>query len=301
MNKDPLDLQFMQALDTVVREGSVAKAALRLHRAQSAISYQIKQLEQQLGLNLINRDGYRVKLTAAGEVILSEGRRLLIQANQLSALARELNQEWEAKLLVIVDGILPQRSILQALKNLADEGAPTRVQVKVEFLSGVQHRFEADKADLMIVKDYTPHSHLHAETLSEIECVLCVAPDHALAKMNKVSLAQLQEHTELSVQDSSQSANDEHVFGSERVFYLDGFFAKKEALLMGLGYGWMPEFLIREDLKKRRLVEVKFEENSRYRFTSRLVHHRDQGLGRAGRRLAELLRAEVAVTTKTKN
>lgn len=300
MHSEPLDLQFLQALDTVVREGSIAKAALRLHRAQSAISYQIKQLEQQLGLRLMDRDGYRVKLTPAGEVILSEGRRLLIQANQLSALARDLNQEWEAKLLVIVDGILPQQRILQALKNLADEGAPTRVQVKVEFLSGVQQRFESDKADLMIVKDYTAHPHLHAETLAEIECILCVAPAHILATMEKVSLAQLQEHTELSVQDSSQSGNDEHIFGSERVFYLDGFFAKKEALLMGLGYGWMPEFLVRDELKKRKLVEVQFVEHSRYRFTPRLVHHRDQSLGRAGRRLAELLRTEVAVTTKTK-
>ena len=287
-----LDLNFMLALDTVVREGSVAKAALRLHRAQSAISYQIKQLEQQLGLTLLNRDGYRVQFTPAGEVILSEGRRLLIQANQLETLARELNQEWEAKLLLIVDGILPLQTILKALKDLADEGAPTRVQVKVEFLRGVQHRFETEKADLMIVKDYTPHPHLHAETLAEIECVLCVAPSHPLAAMKKVSLAQLQEHTELSVQDSSHSGNDEHVFGSERVFYLDGFFAKKEALLMGLGYGWMPGFLVKEDIKKRRLAEVKFEEESRYRFTPRMVHHRDQTLGRAGRRLAELLRRE---------
>ena len=58
-----LDLNFMLALDTVVREGSVAKTALRLHRAQSAIDYQIKQLEQQLGMSLLDRDGYRVKLT----------------------------------------------------------------------------------------------------------------------------------------------------------------------------------------------------------------------------------------------
>ncbi len=287
-----LDLNFMLALDTVVREGSVAKAALRLHRAQSAISYQIKQLEQQLGLALLDRDGYRVKLTSAGEVILSEGRRLLIQANQLEALARDFNQEWEAKLLLIVDGILPLQAILKALKQLADEGAPTRVQVKVEFLHGVQHRFETDKADLMIVKDYLPHPHLHAENLTEIECVLCVAPDHPLATMRAVSLAQLQEHTELSVQDSSQSGNDEHIFGSERVFYLDGFFAKKEALLMGLGYGWMPSFLVKGELKKKQLVEVKFVESSRYRFMPRMVHHRDQTLGRAGRRLAELLRVE---------
>lgn len=289
-----LDLNFLLALDTVVREGSVAKAALRLHRAQSAISYQIKQLELQLGLTLLDRDGYRVKLTSAGEVILSEGRRLLIQANQLEVLAQELNQEWEAKLLVIIDGILPLQSILKALKNLADEGAPTRVQVKVEFLQGVQHRFEADKADLMIVKDYIPHPHLRAENLSELECVLCVSTTHPLAGMRNISLAQLQEHTELSVQDSSQSSNDQHIFGSERVFYLDGFFAKKEALMMGLGYGWMPSFLVRAELKKKQLVEVKFIEDSRYRFTPKMVHHRDQNLGRAGRRLAELLRAETS-------
>ena len=169
-----------------------------------------------------------------------------------------------------------------------------RVQVKVVFLQGVQHRFESDKADLMIVKDYAPHPHLYAETLTEIECVLCVSPSHSLANMRSVSLAQLQEHTELSVQDSSQSGNDEHIFGSERVFYLDGFFAKKEALLMGLGYGWMPIFLVKAELKKKQLVEVKFVENSRYRFMPRMVHHRDQSLGRAGRRLAELLRAQTS-------
>ena len=112
-----LDLNFMLALDTVVREGSVAKAALRLHKAQSAVSYQIKQLEQQLGLDLLDRDGYRVKLTSAGEVVLNEGRRLLIQANQLEALARELNQEWEAKLFVIVDGILPLQTVLKGAER----------------------------------------------------------------------------------------------------------------------------------------------------------------------------------------
>jgi len=149
----PINLNFLQALDTVVREGGFAQAAIRLHKAQFAISYQVKQLEQQLGLILLDRDGYRVRLTAAGEVILSEWRRLLIQARQLEALARQFTDQWEVKLLLIVDGILPLHAILRALKDLADEGAPTRVQIKVEFLRGVQHRFEADHADLMIVKD----------------------------------------------------------------------------------------------------------------------------------------------------
>lgn len=285
-----IDLQFLLALDAVVREGGVARAAVRLHKAQSAVSYQIKQLEQQLGLTLLDRDGYRVKLTPAGEVILSEGRKLLMQAQQLEALARQFHEQWEARLLLIVDGILPLHAVLRALKELADEGAPTRVQVKVEFLRGVQHRFETDYADLMIVKDFTPGAHLHQEALTEIECILCVAPGHVLADMPQVSLTNLQEHTELTVQDSSLSGNDVHIFGSERVFFLDGFFAKKEALIMGLGYGWMPAFLVSQELASGALVEINYAEGSRYRFTPALVHQRDQPLGRAGRRLAELLR-----------
>ena len=61
---------------------------------------------------------------------------------------------------------------------------------------------------------------------------------------------------------------------------------------MRLGYGWMPSFLVKDELKKRKLVEVKFEEASRYQFVPRMVRHRDQALGRAGRRLVELLREE---------
>lgn len=285
-----IDLNFLQTLDTVVREGGFAQAAVRLHKAQSAVSYQVKQLEQQLGLTLLDREGYRVRLTAAGEVILSEGRRLLIQAHQLEALARQFTEQWEAKLLLIVDGILPLHAVLRALKELADEGAPTRVQIKVEFLRGVQHRFDEDHADLMIVKDFRPGAHLQSESLPEIECILCAAPGHALAGMAQVSLATLQQHTELSVQDSSQSGNDEHVFGSERVFFLDGFFAKKEALLMGLGFGWMPAFLVEAELAAGALVEVAYAEGSRYHFAPALVHRREQPLGRAGQRLAALLR-----------
>jgi DNA-binding transcriptional LysR family regulator len=159
-----IDLNFLQALDTVVREGGFAQAAARLHKAQSAVSYQVKQLEQQLGLTLLDREGYRVRLTPAGEVILSEGRRLLIQAHQLEALARQFSEQWEAKLLLIVDGILPLHAVLRALKELADEGAPTRVQIKVEFLRGVQHRFDQDHADLMMVKDFRPGAHLQSES-----------------------------------------------------------------------------------------------------------------------------------------
>jgi DNA-binding transcriptional LysR family regulator len=289
-----LDLEALSALDAVVRHGSFARAAEALHKVTSAVSYQVKKLEEQLNLTLVDRSAYRVRLTAEGEAVLAEGRRLLRQAYQVEALAQQLASGWEARLLVVVDGILPLADTLRALKQLVDEGVPTRVQLKIEFLGGVQHRFEKEQADLMLVKEYQPSALLQAQAKAEVECVLCVAPEHALARLaaeagRPLRLEELQDHVELSVQDSSDQGSDRQMFGGERVFYLSGFVAKRQALLMGMGFGWMPRYLVDEPLAAGQLVELPYQGGSRFRFTPWLVQRLDRPPGRAGQRLIELL------------
>ncbi|MDT9000395.1 LysR family transcriptional regulator [Paucibacter sp. APW11] len=288
-----LDLEALEALEAVVRCGSFASAAEQLHKVTSAVSYQVKKLETQLRLPLLDRSAYRVRLTPAGEAVLNEGRRLLRQAHQVEALAQQLASGWEARLLVVVDGILPLADTLRALKRLADEGVPTRVQLKIEFLGGVQYRFEKESADLMLAKEFSPGALLQARAQPEVECVLCVAADHPLAQLGRpAQLDDLHAHVELSVQDSSERGDDRHMFGGERVFYLSGFVAKRQALLMGMGFGWMPRYLVDEALARGELVELAYEGGSRYRFTPWLVQSLERPLGRAGQRLAELLRSE---------
>lgn len=289
-----LDLEALSALDAVVRHGSFARAAEALHKVTSAVSYQVKKLEEQLNLTLVDRSAYRVRLTAEGDAVLAEGRRLLRQAYQVEALAQQLASGWEARLLVVVDGILPLADTLRALKQLVDEGVPTRVQLKIEFLGGVQHRFEKEQADLMLVKEYQPSALLQAQAKAEVECVLCVAPEHALAQLaaeagRPLRLEELQDHVELSVQDSSDQGSDRQMFGGERVFYLSGFVAKRQALLMGMGFGWMPRYLVDEPLAAGQLVELPYQGGSRFRFTPWLVQRLDRPPGRAGQRLIELL------------
>ncbi len=290
------DLDALRALDAVVREGGFAKAAERLNKAQSAVSYQVRKLEQALGVPLLDRSAYRATLTPAGESILAEARRLLTQAEQVEGLARQFAEGWEPRLALVIDGILPLTPIMTALKQLADESVPTRVQVKVEFLYGVQYRFDKEAADLMLVKDFQRNAYLQAQPLPEVECVLCVAPGHALAGQIRVGLAELQRHVELSVQDSSDRGDDRHMFGGERVFYLSGFIVKKQALLMGLGFGWMPRYLVDRELAEGRLLEVDFVGGSRYRFTPHLVSRMDRPLGRAGQKLAHYLSKAIGET-----
>src|SRR3569833_1764885 len=198
------DLSGLEAFIAVVDCGGVGRAAQQLHKAQSAVSHQVRKLEAQLGIALFNRDGYRVQLTPAGEAVLAEGRRVLSQAEHVGSVAQQFTQGWEPRLLVIIDGILPLDPILDGLKTLAAAAVPTRIQVKVEFLSGVASRFEREQGDLMLLVDTNSHPKHEEETLPQIECILCVAANHALARKKSVSLAELQEQVELSVQNSNE-------------------------------------------------------------------------------------------------
>jgi DNA-binding transcriptional LysR family regulator len=59
---------------------------------------------------------------------------------------------------------------------------------------------------------------------------------------------------------------------------------------MGVGFGWMPLYLVHSELKSGALREVKYRGGSWYRFTPRLVHRTDRQLGRAGQQFISLLR-----------
>jgi DNA-binding transcriptional LysR family regulator len=291
-----IDIDAFNVLQVLVEEGSFAKASERLHKAQSAVSYQVKKLEQHLGVTLFNRDNYRAELTAEGKVILAEGQRLLQHLANIEHLASRFSQGWEPKLELVIDGALPMEPIMTALKRMSEHNIPTKIQLNMEFLGGVQHRFERDQADLMLVKDYRTGPSYHPKDLPSITSVLVASSQHPLSQLKQISLPELQQHVELTIEDSSpgKRARDEMQFGGDKVFYLSGFIMKKNALLKGLGFGWMPDFLIAEELVKQDLIAIDFIGGNRFSFTPQLVSTLERPLGRAGQLFTELILQEFA-------
>ena len=287
-----LDLDSIRVLDTIVKQGSFAGAAKVLHRAQSAVSYQIRKLESNLNLAIFDRSQYRAELTDEGQVILAEGKRLLAQAENIEQIARQLGEEWEPSFEVVVDGILEISPIMSAIRNLISEDIPTKISMTMEYLGGVQHRFDKNQADLMIVKEYQASTQLLSHPLPEVECLLCVNSEHPLANLKEVDLNTLQQHIELSVHDSSNQDlySVEHMhFGGERMFYLSDFMSKKQALLEGIGFGWMPHYLVEKPLSNGQLVEVNYQHGSRFSFTPHLVWRAEKPLGKTGQKFIEKL------------
>jgi DNA-binding transcriptional LysR family regulator len=256
------------------------------------VSYGVRQLEEGLGVDIFDRRGHRAVLTDAGRMVLDEGRILLARARRVETLAARFHEDWEPRIEAVIDGILPMDAILRALRTMMAAGVPTQIQIKVEFLGGVQDRFERDRADLMLVKDYARSDALLEHALPEVTVVLVAAEGHPLVSgAGALSLADLQRHVELTVHDSSESkrVTDARMFGGPRVFFLSDFSTKKQAIVMGLGYGFLPLYLVESELARGALREVPYEGGSRYTFAPMLVHPRDRPLGRAGELLLALL------------
>src|SRR5690349_16408755 len=80
-----VELRQLRYFEAVARHASFTRAAEELHVVQSALSQQVRRLEQELGVELMERTSRSVRLTSAGEAVLVRARRVLEEADALRA------------------------------------------------------------------------------------------------------------------------------------------------------------------------------------------------------------------------
>jgi DNA-binding transcriptional LysR family regulator len=90
MTAAALDLQILRAFVHAAREGSVSRAAERLHLTQPAVSLQLKRLAEETGLQLFTRTPHGLALTADGAALLPQAERVLTAVGDLQQAARNL-------------------------------------------------------------------------------------------------------------------------------------------------------------------------------------------------------------------
>lgn len=295
-------LDQLLVLEAVAQTGSFAGAARALHRVPSAISYTVRALEETLDVALFDRRGHHAELTPAGRSLLDAAGEVLRRARSLEVLAQSLSAGWEPELQVVIDGIYPMQPVADCLRTFSEQRVPTRLRVDVEYQDGVPDRFEADRAQMMMLLDFPGDDRLAAVALPPLELALLAAPTHPLARGGAFDRPALLQHVELVVKDSSPRyarAPRRAYMGSQHVIYLSDFHAKRLALLAGAGFGWMPLHLAEHDLREGALVLLDFAEGNRWTYRPSLVTRRDEPLGRAGRLFVALLLAAVAPESKS--
>lgn len=282
-------LDQARTLDAFAREGTLQAAAKRLHKGHPAVLYALKQLEQQTGLALFDRTGYRTRLTPAGDAVLRHCRAMLEAERALEATCTVLHSGWEPVLRVVFDAIVPLTPVLEVVKLVRASQAPTRVMLSVDSLAGVEARFGAEQAQLMV--SVLPSSQIEGLTvhkLPQLKARLVAHRSHPLAKRAKVTRDELTEHVLLTVRGSDprlQLVTAE--LDTQSTVHLPDFHSKKAAIVAGIGFGWLPEWLIERELSKGELKPLKLAQGAVHIFEPR-VSTRGK-LGPAGSALLEQL------------
>jgi DNA-binding transcriptional LysR family regulator len=288
-SRNVLTPEALAMMDAIARTGSFAAAARELGKVPSALTYNVRQLEDALDVLLFDRRSRQAKLTAAGEELLNEGRRLLDEMDAVANRVKRVATGWETQLTVAVDGVLSQVTVFELCEaffalqpvlpassaSTPTRGGPgTRLRLRTEVLAGTWEALTSGQADLSIGvsmrPDQVPPLGLQVQPLGEMQFVFAVAPHHPLAAaQGPISETELLRHRAVAVADSAHRMTPVTVnlLPGQDVFTVASTQAKLEAQLRCLGCGYLPEPVAREHIAAGRLV---VKETQRVRLPVRL-------------------------------
>jgi DNA-binding transcriptional LysR family regulator len=171
----------------VAEELHFGRAAARLHIAQPSLSHQIRRLEQQLGVTLLERTTRRVTLTPAGQTLLLDGRRLLNQAERVVRTTRAANKE---QLAIGFAGSAAQTMLADVLSAFEERQPSVSVAVRELLLDRVDD-IRSGRVDLAFTRLLPGQTDLDVEVLAYEPRLVALPAAHRLAARAVVTFADL--------------------------------------------------------------------------------------------------------------
>lgn len=256
---DGVTLHQLQCFEAVVSEGSFQAAAEKLRRTQPSVSTAVRNLEEQLQLALLDRSGYRVKLTEAGRSFHERTRLFLHDARRLRDHARQLSTGEETELSVVIGDTNPLPETLGLLRSFFDSRPGTRLHLHFESISGPLERLLDGEADLILHHIDKSDPRLEFIDLFRAKVVPVVAPHFLKFPISKsITPERMRDYVQCVIRDSARHSppRDFYLVEGARTWTVGDQLMKRELILQGMGWGHMPRFLIEQDLRDKRLLSI---------------------------------------------
>ena len=158
-----LDITTLRSFVAVADNGGVTRAAGFLHLTQSAVSMQLKRLEELLGLQLLDRSGRTIALTASGEQLLAYARRMVTLNDEV--IGRLTDQVYEGEIVLGVPYDIVYPAIPQVLQRFSAAYPRVRVQMIASNTRQLKEQFGKGECDLILTTESASND--ESETLAE--------------------------------------------------------------------------------------------------------------------------------------
>jgi DNA-binding transcriptional LysR family regulator len=186
----------------IVAAGSYTRASERLYIAQSALSRQIKELENDIDVVLLRRDAKQVELTLAGKEFYDRARKILDDMDQAIVQARHIDKGERGAIRLLHSSSVPLSTPLGPCLNAVLQAFPG-VTLEISQASSEHQALDVEegRADLGLAR--TPilrkHPHLETITLYQEKLVVAVSLQHPLAQREMVDIAELRDELFVSM------------------------------------------------------------------------------------------------------
>ena len=286
-------IEQWRVFQAIIEQGGYAQAAKYLHRSQSAISYSMSKLQEQLGIPLVKVEGRKAVLTEQGQILLDRSRKLIDEASEIENFARHLSQGREAEIKLVVDAAFPNDLLMSALAKFAKQSEGTRVQLREVILSGANDALLSDEVDLVIGVE-TPSGYL-ADPLIEVELLAVAHPEHPLHQLGReITSSDLAQHMHVVIRDSGEHEKmDVGWLSSQDRWTVSSIDSALNAIKHGLGYGWLPSNRLIEPLGDGELKPLLLEQGEKYKAFLFMSFGHPQNIGPATRELANIIKNTV--------
>ncbi|KJV24822.1 transcriptional regulator [Aquitalea magnusonii] len=186
-----IDLRQLRYFLAVSEELSFGRAARRLHISQPPLSRQIRQLEDQLGVELFQRNKAGVTLTQAGAAFLPEVRRTLAQAEKAIAVARATRDSNGGQFVVGYTTVFDRSTIPDVLDQLRPHFPHWRITSKGKHSISLVRDIKSGAMDAAFIGLHSDAQGLTVETIVEESFVVALSSKHRLAQKRRLCFKDL--------------------------------------------------------------------------------------------------------------
>lgn len=293
IGENKVTLEQWRALLAVIDAGGYARAAELLDKSQSSVSYAISQLERALNVAVFEIQGRKAVATPAGELLYRRARQLLEQAARLEKSAGCLSVKVEPLVKIAADLIIPPARVLACLAIFAEDFPDTRVEIFESVLSGTEEALLQRQVDLAI-GSRVPTGFM-GDKLMTVKMRGVSSPSHPLQHLGRAATYEdMRQHRQIIVRDSGQYRRQSEGWQeAEQRWTVSHIKTSLDAIRMGLGYAWLPDAYVNEDIAAGRLQYLPIEVGAEREVATYITFADRDFTGPATRRLAEILKAEL--------
>ena len=256
-----ITIRQLQVFESVARHLNYTRAAEELHLTQPAVSMQVRQLEQSVGIPLFEQIGRKIYRTKAGEIML--GHAVTIQEH-LALAKREMDELKGIDSGQLSIGVVSTINYFAARLLAAFSRQHPKVDIRLDVTNRetMLRKLESNEPDLVLMGQPPKNLDVNASDFMDNPLLLVAAPDHPMAKSRNIPLESLTSETFVLREPGSGTRLAmerfflEYKFQPKSTVEMGGNEVIKQAIEVGLGLSVLSAHTVELELSANRLITL---------------------------------------------